>query len=243
MRAAGCLDAVTHQLQARECPGVVKARAEDGLHGDGAFDALDDAVDVLRQDVDAAHRGERHEVRERDGAGGRDKGGLQDVGLRQVALRRLVGAKGGDLEAAAALVVEDGGEDAGRIDAGHAAPVDGAVEAHEGGGVHVADGPVAADLLVCHGCSLRSECARGTEARRYPQLWACSGACVHKPRTPSTGRVASPIPTFPQRGKGVTAHGRARRSWCSRAGTWCRSPGQSPRCRRSRQGGWRRPCP
>ena len=63
---------------------------------------------------------------------------------------RTVLAHGLDGEAAAALVVQNSGKDAGRVESREAQPVDGAAGAHQGGGVHVTDDAVIADRLIGH---------------------------------------------------------------------------------------------
>src|SRR5262249_50036533 len=75
----------------------------------------------------------------------------EDVRVRQVKLPApRVGADGGDAAETAAPVVEDGSEDAGRVEVGQAEPVDRAVEPDEGRGVEVADDRVVLDGQIAH---------------------------------------------------------------------------------------------
>ena len=76
--------------------------------------------------------GEGHKVDEGGFAVIRLKGGAENVGVRKVLLVDLMGLYGRYLEASALFVVQDGGEDAGRIEAGEAAPVYGTIDAHQG---------------------------------------------------------------------------------------------------------------
>src|SRR4029079_9393758 len=64
----------------------------------------------------------------------------EDGGVRPVELLAAeVSAGRRDAKAAAFLIVEDGGEDARRIEVGQAEPIDGAILAHERGRAQVAD--------------------------------------------------------------------------------------------------------
>ena len=80
-----------------------------------------------------------HEVGHGDDAGRGGEGGLEDVGVVEVALLAVEATGGGgDAEVAAEFGVEDGGENAGGVEAGEAAPVDGAVGADQRRGGHIA---------------------------------------------------------------------------------------------------------
>ena len=76
--------------------------------------------------------GERHKVDE----GGFSlvclKGGAENVGIWKILLVDLMGLYGRYLEMSALFVVQDGGEDAGRIETGEAAPVYGTIDPHQG---------------------------------------------------------------------------------------------------------------
>ena len=125
--------------------GVVVAGAELAAHVDVAGEAGDNAVYLVgrvrrrRGGVAVVVAGYGHEVGHGDDAGGGGEGGLEDVGVVEVALLAVeaVGG-GGDAEVAAEFVVEDGGEDAGGVEAGKAAPVDRAVGADQRRGGHIA---------------------------------------------------------------------------------------------------------
>ncbi len=105
--------------------------------------------DPAQQPAAGAHTGlptHRHEVADFADAVGSEKAGDQHVGARPVELLvRRHRAAGPDHEAAALLIVEDRGEDAGRIEVGVAEPVDRAVHADQCHGVHVPDDPVVLD--------------------------------------------------------------------------------------------------
>ena len=73
--------------------------------------------------------GKRHGIGDPDAAGGGREGRLQHVGVRHVAPVRLGGVLGTQLEAAAAVGVEERAEDAGRVEIGQAPPVDRAASA------------------------------------------------------------------------------------------------------------------
>ena len=68
------------------------------------------------------------------------KTSLEDIRVAEVALPSGRTGRGRrDAESAADVGIEDGGEHAGRVEPGEAAPVYGAVDAHESGGRHVAN--------------------------------------------------------------------------------------------------------
>jgi hypothetical protein len=71
--------------------------------------------------------------------------GHEHVRVRQVHLLHAGGADTAHGEPAAALVVEDGGEDRRRVEPRKAEPVDVAVRGHQGGGVQIADDAVVLD--------------------------------------------------------------------------------------------------
>ena len=75
--------------------------------------------------------GEGHEVDEGSFALVRLKGGAENVGIRKIFLVDLMGLYGRYPEMSALFVVQYGGEDAGRIEAGEAAPVYGTIGAHQ----------------------------------------------------------------------------------------------------------------
>ncbi len=76
--------------------------------------------------------GEGHKVYEGGFALVRLKGGAENVGAWKVFLVDAIRPDGCYLEAATLFVVQDGGEDAGRIETGEAAPVYGTIYAHQG---------------------------------------------------------------------------------------------------------------
>ena len=103
--------------------------------------------------VNAAREGETtaqgHEVQELDDAFGIEEAGDENVGGGPVELLAADGGiDRGEAEAATFGVIEDGAEEAGGIDVGMAEPIDGAVDAAEGDGAHVADDAVVFDGLV-----------------------------------------------------------------------------------------------
>ena len=103
---------------------------------------------------------------------GREEARNEDVRIRPVEL--LVRAPlrfGRYLEAPTLLVVQDGREDARRVEVREAQPVYGAVRPDQGGAVHVADDPVLLYRSVGHGFSATSSCCQPVEGHgRGPRL-------------------------------------------------------------------------
>lgn len=121
-----------------EAGGDLDREAHLAAHGEHA---ADDALAVRR-----LARARRHEVVHLPHPVGRQEAGDEDVGVGKVELLRGPAlALGLDAEAAAAVGVEERGEDAWRIDAPRAVPVDRAVGADQGDGVQVADQAVLGD--------------------------------------------------------------------------------------------------
>src|SRR5205814_10631238 len=108
----------------------------------------------------------------------------------------------GDAEVATLLVVEDGCEDAGRVEMRQAEPVDGPVTADQGRGVHVADKAVVFNGQVGHKLLRRvplRQCPapiapplrQNTPARRTPELQNPVPAIV-EPWRPAAGPLVAP---------------------------------------------------
>src|SRR5689334_16819163 len=91
----------------------------------------------------------RHVVFELPHAVGMEKASNKNRGIRPVELlvAEIVAGRG-DPEAAPFLVVENRGKNTGRIEAGHAEPVDRAVHSHQRSGAHVADEAIILDGLI-----------------------------------------------------------------------------------------------
>ena len=118
---------------------VVKARLQPAAQPHAAAHTGDPADDPLVL-------GDGHQVLEFDDPVGRHEPCHQHVGVREIELRgpRLAVLRS-DLPAAAALLVEDRGEHARRVEAGRAEPVDRAVGGDQRGRAQVADQPVRRD--------------------------------------------------------------------------------------------------
>src|SRR6266540_2706942 len=88
---------------------------------------------------------------------GRHEAGDQDGGIGEVELPGdVVMALGADVEASTLVVVQQRGEDAGRVVARAAPPVEGAVAGDQRGGLQVTDQTVVGDGRVpVHGCPLK----------------------------------------------------------------------------------------
>src|SRR4051812_13894894 len=94
----------------------------------------------------------RHEVSQSDdcficGA----KGGLEDIGPREIALGRAPPSFGMDSPGSTALGIEERGKDAATVEARQAAPVDRAIDANEGCRTHIADEAVRGNRLLASG--------------------------------------------------------------------------------------------
>jgi hypothetical protein len=133
--------------------GVVEGGEAIELEVDRATDGADDAddfVDLFGADGDA-FLVDGHEVNDLADALAAEEARHEDVGFGQVHLAVGPGVDGGDAEVAAAFGVEDGGEEAGGIEAGQAAPVDRSIHGDEGDGVEVADDAAGFDGTVGQG--------------------------------------------------------------------------------------------
>ena len=86
--------------------------------------------------------GDRHEVLDLADSVLREEPGDQHVGIREVELPGLRGQGGGQLEAPAAVSVQDRCENARRVERRSAVPVDGAVSSYQRDRVQVADQPM-----------------------------------------------------------------------------------------------------
>ena len=131
-------------------PAVIETGAEIDPHLHFPLGDLDHAVQLrpLRAVVFGRFFDDRHEVGEDHLPVPGAKGGGEDVGGFQVARRRIPLAGRADGKVAAAVFVENGREDAGGIEAGQTAPVDGAVPSDQGHRMEVADNAVIADILI-----------------------------------------------------------------------------------------------
>jgi len=153
-------------------PGVVEGRPTLELERDGPADGADHPHDAMRAVLVVAG-GDGHEVEDLPDAVRMEEARDQDVGVRQVHL--LVSAppeRGGDPEVAPLRVVEDRGEDARRLEARKAAPVDGPGGGYQGYGVEVPDDPVLLDRQIRHGASCvpgRSLVSPGGRRLSYPR--------------------------------------------------------------------------
>ena len=91
----------------------------------------------------------------------------EDVGVRPVVLLAAETFAGrGDAKPAALLVVEDRGEDAGRVEARKAQPVDRAVHADQRRRPQVADQPVVFDRLIRHSRATPADPRRATPSTK-----------------------------------------------------------------------------
>ena len=109
-------------LAPRRVSAVVEPRREPPPHRHRAGHAFDRPHQL-------PHRrqmmvGKRHRVDDADDAAIGGEGGFEDVGARQVAAGRVERNRGLQLEAAAAVSVEDGGEHARRVEVRQTQPVD-----------------------------------------------------------------------------------------------------------------------
>ena len=130
--------------------GVVERGAAGHSHGDGAADRFD-ASDDFAETGSAAFDADGHVVDDLDDAVAEEEAGDEDVGFGPVdLLAGGGGGGGGDFEMAAFFLVENSGEDAGGIEVGETKPIDGAVQADQGGGLGVADQAVVFDGLIRH---------------------------------------------------------------------------------------------
>jgi hypothetical protein len=91
----------------------------------------------------------RHVIGNFADAADHEKAGDQNIGARPVVLPayRFSGGRC-DFEASPLAIVENGGEDAGRIKVRKTEPIDRPVHRHQRGGVHVADDAVIFDRLI-----------------------------------------------------------------------------------------------
>ena len=126
--------------------GVVEGGTALQAKGQPAADDADPPDQLVRHRADAT---DRHVILDLAHAVVVQEAGDEDVGVRPVELLvPEVVAGRGDAEAAALSVVQDGGEDAGRIEVRQAEPVDGAVHPHQRRRAQVADDAVVLDGLV-----------------------------------------------------------------------------------------------
>ena len=133
-------------------PAVVEPWRDLHLEGHPAADA----VQHPHQPMVGGDRGagRRHEVDHLAHPVGGEEPGHQYGGVGEVHLLGLVtGALGTDPEAAAAVVVEQGAEHAGRVEPREAEPVDRTVGAHQRRGLQVTDDAVLGDRRLDHGGS------------------------------------------------------------------------------------------
>jgi hypothetical protein len=101
-----------------------------------------------------------------------ENGGVRPVELH--AAEVLAGR--GDAEATTLLIVEDGGKDARRIEAGQAELIDGAIHAHQRGRAQVADHSIVLHWLVAfsHVKVLRKELSMPLRCRKYYWHYRCA---------------------------------------------------------------------
>lgn len=117
----------------------------------GAAHGAHDPDDLVDQRSLAGGIGlDRHEVDNFSHAFLAQESRDQDVGFGQVHLPVCAFVGAGDSEKAALFVIQDRGEDTGRVEVRQTAPVDGSVHADERHRVHVADDAVMFDGLVGH---------------------------------------------------------------------------------------------
>ena len=126
--------------------GVVEGGAALHVKRDAAADDADSPDQFLRHRAGAA---DRHVILDLTHAVVVQKARDEDVGVRPVELLvpEIVAGRGNP-EAPALLVVQDGGEDARRIEVRQTQPVDGAIHPHQRRRAHVADDAVILDGLV-----------------------------------------------------------------------------------------------
>ena len=139
--------AVLGDLRLVLVPPVVEARLDLEPEPDRAANLDDSTYEPVP--VRLARGGDRHEVLDLCDAVGGEEARDQDVRVREVEL--LDGAvlvRRADAEVAAALPVENCAEDARRVEAGAAVPVDRAVRPDERDGVKVSDHAVLGDRQV-----------------------------------------------------------------------------------------------
>ena len=126
---------------------VAEARLDPPAHPHRAGQPLD-APQHLAQRREVLAVGQRHQVGDAHRARGRAEGRLEDVRVLEVRALRLERLDRLQLEAAAALGVEDPAEDRRRVDVGRAEPVDRPVAGDERARAPVADHRVVADRRV-----------------------------------------------------------------------------------------------
>ena len=140
--AVGGEEPVPKQLEPRGPGPVLEARHEGHLHRHPATGATDLPVDLRVRAGRTAVLVDRHEVGQDDDPARGAERGLEDVGAREVPLGGGPLHRGPDRPGAAALLVQDGGEDATAVEPWEATPVDRAVQSDQRRGPHVTDQPV-----------------------------------------------------------------------------------------------------
>ena len=137
-------------LDARPPGAVGKTRLHAPAHRHATGQSLDPANKLPFRSE--AVSGERHRVGDacRTLRGGERR--LEHVGVGQVSPRDLVRRLGLEREAAASIPVEDGAEDARRVEIGQAEPVDRAVAGHQSRRATVADRRVVPQRRVVRAC-------------------------------------------------------------------------------------------
>src|SRR4029453_6034483 len=105
---------------------------------------------IVRRSVAQATRLDGHEINKLCNPVGGKKTGDQHVGIRQVKLFTALRGHCTDPEISALFIIENGGEDARRIEVRQTAPIDGAVDTYQRHGVKVADNAVILNGLIRH---------------------------------------------------------------------------------------------
>ena len=131
-------------LDPRDRAPVVRARVEGDLQLHFAALAVEAAHQLLLG-MKTQPRAHRHEVGQDQLAASGHEPGLEQVGPVEVSAPRLEGARRREREAAAAFVVEDGGEERRAVESRPAEPVDRSVSGDQRRGPAVADDRIVAD--------------------------------------------------------------------------------------------------
>jgi hypothetical protein len=112
-------------------------------------DAPNDLMIVWRH-IDQAASLDGHEIDKLSNPVGGKKTGDQHVGIRQVKLFTALRGHRTDFEISSLFIIQDGREDAWRIEVRQTAPIDAAVHTYQRHGVKVADNTVILNGLIRH---------------------------------------------------------------------------------------------
>ena len=152
---------------------VAERRRDAPSHRDPPREAVDSPDQLPRRSQVGAGQG--HRVGDPDHALRGGERGLQHVGVGQIASLHLRGDVGLQLEASAAIGVEDRREHAGRIEVGQAQPVDRPVACDQ------RDGPAVPDRGVVTDRDVASRRSSGADGRPRPLGGAAQRCARHRP--------------------------------------------------------------